>query len=421
MEYLSNGVNNQDQSQNQKKSFWLTTCFVNLFIVAILGFLLRSKIVFSLPFLDFKNLLNAHSHYAFSAWVTLCFLTLFIYELLPSKVSGKKIYQWILWGVQLSSVGMLCTFPFVGYSGLSIFFSTAFIFATYIFAWVFIKDLLKAIQSATLTWLTICAIACLVLSSIGPFGLAYIVITKQGNPVLYRDFLYTFLHFQYNGFFTLSVFVLFINKFFDGGRKVKRREKLFFFFLCLSVVPTLFLSLSGKNHPQFFYLAIAGCICICFVLYFFVPLFKSVIKKGISNNRLAYFMISFALFSFFLKMAMMAGTIIPSVRHAIFGDRPIIIGYLHLVFLGMVTMYIFYHLVEEKYFSISGKIFQWPFVVFIIGVVANEAVLMLQGLGILFNINSQMYSWMLWYISAILMIGAGWLFLMRLRIHRQHS
>ncbi|HEY1031003.1 MAG TPA: hypothetical protein VGD89_04475, partial [Flavipsychrobacter sp.] len=65
------------------KKAWLKIALANLVIVAILGFLLRSKIVFTIPFLDFKNTLHAHSHYAFGGWVTLALMVLMVYEILP--------------------------------------------------------------------------------------------------------------------------------------------------------------------------------------------------------------------------------------------------------------------------------------------------------------------------------------------------
>src|SRR5215213_2864333 len=111
---------------NNKKSLWISLCLANLCVVAFLGFTLRSKILFSIPFIDYKNILNAHSHFAFSGWVALCFITLFIYTILPAHLSKKKIYQWILISIEICSIGMLITFPFVGYTFPSIFFSTLY-------------------------------------------------------------------------------------------------------------------------------------------------------------------------------------------------------------------------------------------------------------------------------------------------------
>src|SRR5271169_5615650 len=75
---------------------WINLSILNLCIVALLGMVLRSKIVFSLPFINYNHLLEAHSHFTFGGWVTLVLMTLFIYELLPVSISKRPVYQWLL-------------------------------------------------------------------------------------------------------------------------------------------------------------------------------------------------------------------------------------------------------------------------------------------------------------------------------------
>ena len=50
----------------------------NFCIVALLGLTLRSKILFSIPFLDYNRLLDAHFHFAFGGWVTLALTVILI-------------------------------------------------------------------------------------------------------------------------------------------------------------------------------------------------------------------------------------------------------------------------------------------------------------------------------------------------------
>src|SRR5215510_9141504 len=128
----------------KRKNFWISLALVNLCVVALLGMTLRTKFLFSIPFIDYKNFLSAHSHFAFGGWVTLALMILFIDNLLSADQKQKQIYQWILWGIEITAVGMLITFPFQGYALLSIIFSTAFIFITYTFCWVFISDIRKS-------------------------------------------------------------------------------------------------------------------------------------------------------------------------------------------------------------------------------------------------------------------------------------
>src|ERR1051326_572364 len=165
----------------KKRDFWITLSLLNLCIVALFGMTLRTKFLFPIQFIDYKNFLSAHSHFAFGGWVTLALMILYIDNLLSTAQKQKKIYQSLLWGIEIMSLGMLVTFPFQGYALFSIIFSTGFIFITYAFTWVFIKDLRFAGKEKSVTLLSALALLSLVVSSVGPFTLAYIMATKTGN------------------------------------------------------------------------------------------------------------------------------------------------------------------------------------------------------------------------------------------------
>src|SRR5689334_19600438 len=123
----------------KKKNLWLTFSFINLCTVALLGASLRTKFIFALPWLDFRNFESAHSHFAFGGWITLSLMILYIDTLLNKESKQSNFYQWILWGIHLTSWGMAVSFPFKGYAFFSILSSTLFIFITYAFSWKFIK------------------------------------------------------------------------------------------------------------------------------------------------------------------------------------------------------------------------------------------------------------------------------------------
>ena len=107
---------------------WITIALVNLCMVAFLGMSLRTKYLFEIPIVDYRNLLSSHSHFAFGGWATLILMVLFLSQLIPAALQQKRVYQVLLWGIQLNAAGMLITFPITGYATFSIIFSTAFIF-----------------------------------------------------------------------------------------------------------------------------------------------------------------------------------------------------------------------------------------------------------------------------------------------------
>ena len=391
-----------------KKSLWIGLCLVNLCIVAILGVTLRSKIVFSIPLIDYRQVLSAHSHFAFGGWVGLSLMTLLTFDVLP--VFHKK-YIWILVGIELSSLGMGLLFPFFGYAPLTVFFSSIYILISFAFAWYFMKDLLRSSTNNTVKLLGVSAIISMILSSLGPLGLSYILLSKSGNSLLYRDSIYIFLHFQYNGFFTLSVFTLVMNHVIKKNYPINVNAKRFALFLCLSILPSLFLSMLWHNSTLLYIIAGIGCILILISLFYFLKYIVEFPWEKFYDQRLALNMWKLAAFSFGLKMALNVGTIFPKLGNAIYGNRPVIIGFLHLVFLGFVSFYILSNLIENNLFINRSRQMKIPFFLFGFGIVANESLLMLQGLEILFKTNSTLYSWLLWGVSIILFIGAASIFI----------
>ncbi|RYZ27144.1 MAG: hypothetical protein EOO10_13605 [Chitinophagaceae bacterium] len=390
----------------KEKRFWIGLSLLNLVVVALFGFLMRSKMLFPIPFLDYRNLLSAHSHFAFGGWVGLALITLLLYDVLPKEQAQKKIYQLILSGIEISSVGMALSFPFFGYNFVSIFFSTLYIVVTYVFGWVVFKDLKKAAMSPVVKWLSLGAVASLILSSVGPAGLSYIIITKSTNSLLYRDSIYTFLHLQYNGFFTLTIFAAFFSYWIKKGFSLPPSAKRFTFFLLASVVPTLFLALLWHNLIIFYVIAAAGCLCILFSVYYFLPVFHFSLQKTFFDSSVARTLWTVSFVSFIIKMVLTIGTIYPSLGNAVYGARPVIIGFLHLVFLAFVSFYLLSNIVREGYFTAFRKVVAYPFYLFGLGVLANEILLMIQGLEILLKTNNPVYNRLLWGAAILLLTGA---------------
>ena len=379
---------------------------MNLCIVALFGFLLRSKILFPIAFLDYRNLLSAHSHFAFSGWVGLSLFTLLIYNLLPADVAGKRFYQWILAGIELSSLGIALSAPFVGYTGVAVVFSLLYILIGYVVAPVFIRDVRLHVKEKPVRLLAIAAVVALLLSALGTFGLLYIIMANSTNAIFYRDSTYAFLHFQYNGFFTLAVLALFFQLLYNRKVPLTGKATRFAVFLCLSVLPALFLSLLWHGSTFFYSMAAVGALLIVLALVQFLPILVQVYKQRIFSSRMANTFLLFSLLSFVLKMLLNVGTLVPALGNAVYGDRPVIIGFLHLVFLGFVTFFLLAWLVGQQYFCEAKKGVWLALVVFALGIFTNEVFLALQGLGILFKTNSYLYNWYLWAGSILLFVGA---------------
>lgn len=392
----------------KRKNNWITLCLANLTLVALLGAVLRSKILFSIPFLDFKYILNAHSHFAFGGWITLCLLTLFTYELLPKKFSGQRKYNYLLGGVFITAAGMLFSFPFQGYGFWSISFSTLFIFATYAFSWFFIRDLRRSGVPKYIFLLAVVSLASLCLSSVGPFTLAYMLATHSVNLLLYKDSIYTYLHLQYNGFFTLAVFAIWFGKIGHSWTGITRQQaSRFAGLLSVSVLPTLFLSYLW-HYPNVLIRSIAGsgCILLLLCLYYFIPVFKAAWKGLRSGSKPLRILTGLTMIAFVAKTLMQAGIVFPALGALIFDNRPVIIGYLHLVMLGFVTLFLLAHLFLNGYFSPQNETTLWGIAIFTTAVLVNELLLMTQGLAAMLSVSWSSFPLWLWVTALFLFGGA---------------
>jgi len=399
------------------KNIWVDLSILSLCIVAFLGFILRSKILFSLPWINYLYFLDVHSHFAFEGWVTLALLFLFVHELLPEPFSKRPVYQWLFGGIVLSSFGILLAMPFNNKSFLASFFSFLFILISYVFGWMFLKDVQKTPVNKTVRLLSVSAIVSLILSSAGPITLVWLQVTKSIHATLYRDALYVYLHLQYNGFFTLAVFALLFHKLYP--KISKKEQKNFYWFsvlICISIFPSLFLSFLWQDPNNLFrVIAITGSILILMSVAWFIFSALSIFrfsKLVVSAVRYILFLSAAA---FVLKMLLQSFTIFPLVGNAVFGDRPVIIGFLHLVFLGFVSPFILAYYVQKNMLNLKIKLTRYALIIFIFGIVCNELTLMLQGLGAMFLKSSYLFSWILWVISFWLMTGALLVFAARVK------
>ena len=302
---------------------WIIISLVNLAIVALLGLTLRLKIIFSIPFLDFKYILHAHSHYAFGGWVTLALLSLLTFRVLPVQFSARPVYKWLLTGILLSAVGMLISFPLQGYAFFSILFSTLFIFASYGFAYAFIRDLLKTETMKSVKVLLISAMVSLVLSSVGAFTLAYLLATHSSNLFLYKDAIYTYLHLQYNGFFSLTILGLILHYF----KQENRFTRTFSSLIVVSIIPSMFMSYLWHDTGWLItVMAVAGSLLTVISCVTFIIMVRSISSNFNRLKPLARNIAAIAVLCFATKLVLQAITIIPSLGHLVFSNRVSAIG-----------------------------------------------------------------------------------------------
>ncbi|HVX28631.1 MAG TPA: hypothetical protein VHB70_19935 [Parafilimonas sp.] len=361
---------------------WINIALTNLLVVALLGCIMRYKIAFALPFINQKFLLNAHSHFAFAGWITqalMTFIGLFVAK--HSNSFSLKKYNYLLWGNFITAFGMLLSFPFEGYGLISIIFSTLSIFVSYAFAIVVWRDLNNINQKNIATYWIKAALIFSVLSSIGPYTLAYMMATKHIYQNIYLACIYFYLHFQYNGWFFFTCMGLLMDKLNIPQFLFKLKKNIFYAFV-FACVPAYFLSALWLPIPTWLYIivVIAAFVQVIAWMIFFGKLIKNYKLIFLQTNKTITNLFSLSSIALSIKLLLQLGSTIPSLSTWAFGFRPIVIGYLHLVFLGIFSIFILAYSFHNKYIVFNKKIASgvWTFVC---GIFLNEIFLMLQGLG----------------------------------------
>lgn len=383
---------------------WIRICFLNLLIVALLGVALRYKIAFSLPIINQKHLLHGHSHFAFSGWITQILMVLMIHQFSQkSKQDYFKKFNYLLWGNLITAYGMLISFPLQGYGLFSISFSTLSIINAYIFGYQFWKALNKSgLQLNSFLWFK-AGILFNIISSFGAFSLAYIMATFTNNQTTYLMSVYGFLHFQYNGWFFFGITGLLIgvmeNKIINKGRL-----QLIFWMFSLSCIPAYLLSTLWLQLPTVLFMLVIIAATGQFVAWILliIEIRKCKIINTANFKTYAQWLFTLAAISLSIKLLLQLFSTIPMLSQIAFGFRPIVIGYLHLMLLGVITIFTIGYVINAGFIQIN-KYFTSGLIVFIVGIIVNQLFLMIQGIYAMKYIGVP-------YINEALLIAASTMF-----------
>ncbi|HTH30648.1 MAG TPA: hypothetical protein VL946_04820 [Lacibacter sp.] len=395
---------------------WAKRAFFNFTLLALAGVLLRYKILFSLPVVDQKHLLHAHSHFAFAGWVSLALFVAIIHLLKPNEQQQKQFNR-VLWAQQLSSYGMLCTFPFMGYAAPSIFFSTLSILVSFWFAAVAWKIIGTNNRLSFEKKFLYAALFCNVISAAGTFTLAYLMANKIINQDLYFGSVYFYLHFQYNGWFLFTIFALFFSQIKQCMQAQHiRLANVFFYLLLITLIPAWFLSMLWMRVPG--WMSATGSIAAVLqviALVIFIRLLVLVRQQfRLIFHPPVHLLWFIALLAFSLKIIMQGFSAIPALNQYAFGIRPIVIGFLHLVLLGFVSMFIIGYLLQNRLVFLPTKIAFGGLWLFVSAMFLNELVLMSQGLAAIFYKPFP-------FSNELLLLAAGCMFTGLLLFYREQT
>ena len=384
---------------------WFRISIFSLMLVAFIGVLLRYKIAYALPIVHQKHLLHAHSHFAFTGWVTQILMVLLVARLYTGQQNPFKKYAPVLFANLISAYGMLFTFPFQGYGLYSISFSTLSIFTAYLFAIVYLRDINRAKEKSPGDPWFKAALFYNIISSVGAFALAAMMVTKTAHPDKYLAASYFFLHFQYNGWFFFACMGLLVHQLHVWEMHLSNHKMIFWLF-SLSCIPAYFLSALWLPIPLWVYIFVI--VAVVFQLAGFT-LILSAVRDRFKQLKplivpLGKWLAGLSGVALTIKLLLQSGSIIPALSKLAFGFRSIVIGYLHLILLGVITLFILGYIVINRYMRIN-KAAVTGIITFIAGIFLNELILFIQGIGAISYISVPYTNEMLFGAAILLFTG----------------
>ncbi len=346
----------------------------------LLGAMLRFAFVQELSWLKYRYVLHAHSHVAMLGWVGQAIFILLAQTFVTDLKGRIKAYHRILGLAQLSCWGMLLSFPFYGYSGPSIAFSSLHILASYAMVYRLVKDVdLKGWPGR---WL-LAAMIFLVVSSLPLWGMAPIILLGLQGSALYYAAIQFFLHCQFNGWFTFSLFALLFHWMQNrwAWQEPPALMKWFFTTFLLASILTYALAVAWTTPlPIVFWANSAGVILQLISLFFLWQISRQWKAKGWSSlTPWTKRLLLLALGSFVIKVLVQGAVVVPFVAQAAYTIRNYVIGFIHLLQLGIFTAAILAFAEMNSWLSWQSRSSRIGLGFLFFGFLASEGLLFLQG------------------------------------------
>lgn len=364
----------------KNQAFWLKFSILNLFLVAVLGTLMRYKIAFSLPQLDQKFLQEAHSHFAFYGWITQVLYVLMLFYLQKYLTIAKlKKYQVLLVLNAIGALLMIPTFIYAGYYWLSIVACSICLFTGFAFFAFLLKDFWKD-SSHIVRWFKV-GLGLAAFSSLGIFYLSFSKASGLVDQQLYLASSYFYLHFQYNGCFLFVAIGLFLESLKRIGVEISSREShLIFYPLLFGAVFGFGLSVLWMDlNPLVYWLIVVSALAQTFGAYRLLRLVKlNWSKLVLAYSPLHRFTLWYVGIAFGVKILLQLFSVVPQISQFAFGFRNVVIAYLHLVLLMCISMFLLNQILATNRFFITKRVTRSLQSVLLF-VFLNQAVLGLMG------------------------------------------
>ncbi|MDY7393944.1 hypothetical protein UMM65_01690 [Aureibaculum sp. 2210JD6-5] len=306
------------------KKFWTYPLLFGI-LGALLGLILRYAYTGAINGFPFKNVLHSHSHVMLLGFVFNGLLVI-VWSNFTSHIDKITFRLFLM--LQLCIALFSVAFVLQGYALFSILFSTTHLWISYILLIRLWKQVSEDNPQHKLIRL---GIIFHFLSSLGPYMLGSLMAMEMQTSPWYQQAIFFYLHFQYFGvFFVWMLAVLF--------KKVEisltKKESIA---LAVSLIFLFAHSLDFSfNHWSIQFFGSIGSVGLFLLLLNFVKRFN------VLNNGYKLIYLGVLIIAFFNIIGS-----VPPIANLLVESRFILIAWLHLLFLGIYTPFIWLSLSKK--------------------------------------------------------------------------
>ncbi|PKL76097.1 MAG: hypothetical protein CVV27_12050, partial [Candidatus Melainabacteria bacterium HGW-Melainabacteria-1] len=248
------------------------------------------------------------------------------------------------------------------------------ILLSYAFVWRLRRDGRR--QSPSLAWSAVkWGHSFFLLSTLGPWSLG-VLMARQMPRTIIDLVVHFYLHFLYNGFYTFALLGLLLH-----WRAMQGRESespgLRLGLLAWACLPAYALSTLWAQPPAWvWWLAWMAAAVQVLALLGLSPVLIDSVRHLSLRSGWSRLLLGISLGSLGLKLLLQALSSMPMLAVLLHDTRSLMIGYLHLVFLGFVSCFLLAWLIEHGGLQPSAP----ALLLFMMGLLLSEATLLADGL-----------------------------------------
>jgi hypothetical protein len=230
------------------------------------------------------------------------------------------------------------------------------------------------------------------------------MVSHSANQDYLLGAVFYYLHFQYNGWFLFVIFGTLNEQIASQTKKFDFKRN--FNILAIAAIMTLFLSIPSIDKQNMLGIVIFAIVIMQFLV--FISFLRNTTEGNgpplLLNNKIKIPLMRIVTFAILIKGILQVLILVPSLDQYAFGLRPVIIAYLHLVLIGVVSFYIFHYLIKERILLMSENLNK-GLLIFLLGFILNEIVLVLQGLSWLNIVGLPLTNETLFLAAILMLVG----------------